>query len=127
MYHPEDVCMYFLLFIREYTTILSMVGLTVWVPGGTYVKDTRLEAIKLIRQYWSTRLKSIGWERRKAGVDSETSWEDMSYQHKTLRSAVTAAIPNWKEIGLTPEQAALVCFDAELVLSVGLDEEKEGP
>lgn len=98
---------------------------TIWTPGGNCAEEPKPKAIKLIRNLWDKKVSSLGWERREAGTDLEETWENNGYQHNKLKTAVNAALPHWKQIGLTQEQAALVCFDIGLVLSTGAEEDED--
>ena len=96
--------------------------IVVWLPGG-FVQDLAVpEALEKIPEL--TGDQGYVWERRGSGVDCEETWRE-GYEHRTLEEAVEKAIPCYRQIGLTFEQAVVVCFATGLVVSTGVETEEE--
>jgi hypothetical protein len=109
--------------------------ISMWLPGGsmqpmTLQRMTLAQAYQSVRECWDTP-QGFYWERRDdeledlfggSGDDSEYK-KDVRYT--TMRDVVTEALPHWKELGLTPEQAGLIAMDAGLVWSTDVEIEDE--
>ena len=95
--------------------------LYVWQQGGGMGNLTLADAVQYVEDQRTKR--NYQWEVRTPGKECETDWDG----HPTLEAAVNAALPNWAEIGLSWEQAALVAIDAGLVLSTGAEVEEDDP
>lgn len=92
-----------------------MAKILVSIPGGTIVYKTTDEALTMLPGLLNS--EGCRWERRYAGED----YEHNILLFDTFRGAVEAAIPHYREIGLTFEQAALLAMDLCLVVSTGVD------
>ena len=96
-----------------------MAKILVSVPGRGIVYKTADEALAMLPGLLASR--EFQWERRFVGQDY-----DQFYQmYDTFQGAVEAAIPHYREIGLTFEQAAMLAMDLCLVLSTGIETEEE--
>lgn len=90
----------------------------VWIPGGEARQLTVEHAFPVIAKFrgqgkyvWETRVPG-------AAVEEATSPERL---HRTLEEALDDALPGWMDFGLGFERAALLAFNAGLVVSTGIE------
>lgn len=95
-------------------------ALTIWRDGGSPLTASWSDANEEILKALHSPSQHY-WEVRKPGQSVDDEWEP----YASLVSAISAAIPQWREIGLTSLQAAQICFSAGLVLSTDMEIEME--
>lgn len=93
---------------------------TLWSPGGISEHLFWHEAAKRIREIITEEESHPSyWEWRTPGVDMEETWNNGGNPIKGLRQTLEYVLPNWREFGLTLEDAIILCMDLNLILSVG--------
>ena len=95
----------------------------IWNPGGVQEWLPIDECKKRIGEMRYER--NCIWERREAGISVEETWGYQEHEFDTLQHAVDVACPWWEEFGLSFWQAAMICFEATLVISTGIEIEEE--
>ena len=94
-----------------------MAKILVSTPDGETIYKSTEEALTMLPGLLNAQ--EYQWERHYAGEDCEHNL----LRFDTFRGAVEAAVPHYREIGLTFEQAALLAMDLCLVVSTGITDE----
>ena len=102
---------------QEEPTVEKEHRVGVWKPGGENCYMDRESALNNIDLWWNNPQGWL-WECRVLSACAEQRWA--SRYHTTLGAAVNGAL-DWKRLGLSRYQAALVCFDTDLVVSTDVE------